>query len=282
MAKTLDYDPVDIRPRSSVTPADTLLLIVDDHDPDRHVVHHWLGATYHVLEAATGFRAAFLLRLYRPSCVVLSYPMIDMDTLAFVRACVHYQIPTVVLIKVGDGPNEAIRRWVYECIPKTHVTPAILQGSVRNAIDKGHYTPPPSVDDISDFDRLARTESPLGALLIVDDDPYLVASLTRSLRVPLRGYEIRAAYDASMAITDIQTVQPDLILLDIKLPGRVGWVVVEWLQNSVQTACIPFVVITGLMPPAVQARALACGAFACFEKPIAHRPLLEAITDALG
>jgi CheY-like chemotaxis protein len=110
----------------------------------------------------------------------------------------------------------------------------------------------------------------------------LVASLTRRLRLPLRGYEIRAAYDAATAITDMQHVRPDLILLDIKLPGGDGWLVAKWLQNSVQTACIPFVVITGLMPPAVQAQALAYGACACFEKPIVHHALLEAITDALG
>jgi CheY-like chemotaxis protein len=255
---------------------------VDDHDPDRRVIHSWLGVTYNVLEAATGFRAAFLLQLYRPDCVLLSYPMPDIDTFALVQTCVHYHIPTIILLKAGGEPNEAIRRGVYECIPKTHVTPAVLQGAVRNAIDKGCFTPPPAVDDIPDFDQLARSESPHGALLIVDDDPYLVASLTRRLRLPLRGYEIRAAYDAATAITDMQHVRPDLILLDIKLPGGDGWLVAKWLQNSVQTACSPFVVITGLMPPAVQAQALAYGACASFEKPIVHHALLEAITDALG
>lgn len=280
--KMIYRNHAEIRPHSSVALADTSLLVVDDHDLDRRVVQACLGATYRILEAATGFRAAFLLQLYRPNCVLLSYPMPDMDILTFVQACVNYHIPTVILSQAGDEPNEVVGYGVYECIPKMHMTPAVLQGAVRNALDKACFTPPPGADDIPGFDQSARTESPLGTLLIVDDDPYLVASLTRRLREPLRGYEIRAAYDASMAITDMQSVQPDLILLDIKLPGRDGWIVAEWLQNSVRTACIPFVVIAGLMPPAVQAKALECGAFACFEKPIEHRALLEVITDALG
>jgi two-component system cell cycle response regulator len=76
--------------------------------------------------------------------------------------------------------------------------------------------------------------------------------------------------------------QPDLVLLDISLPGGNGLMVAERLQNGAMTAGIPVIVLTASRQPGLRANALALGAVAFFEKPYDAHQLLAAIARALG
>ena len=138
--------------------------------------------------------------------------------------------------------------------------------------------PPPASDDSSCDEKLC-SQAWTPDLLIVEDDAFLVEALKRHLRP--RGYDIRSADAVELAIEQVKTSRPDLILLDVKLPGADGWWLAEWLQTSSETADIPLIVLTGLMQPDVQARAQAYGAFACLTKPMVTERLLSTIADAL-
>ncbi len=262
---------------------DTCLLVVDDNDLDRMRVRRLLDDRYRVVEADTDLCAEALLLLHRPDCVLLDYPIAGMDTLTFVETCAHYHIPVVMLTEgVHDDTIEAqqMQRRAHDWLPKAHVTKAALGRTVMNAVEKGTLTPYPDADGDHPVCKSPFTAVTIPKLLIVDDDEPLVAALKRSFRS--HGYHVRAVHDAAMTWPLARTYQPHLILLDIKLPFQDGWCVADQLRDAVETAHIPFIILTGIADPDLQAKAQAHEAFACFEKPCEQRDLLAAITAAVG
>jgi DNA-binding response OmpR family regulator len=116
-------------------------------------------------------------------------------------------------------------------------------------------------------------------ILIVDDD----ADLRNLLAVRLRErYDIAFAADCVSAVTVVRREQPDLILLDIGLPGGEGFLVMERLQAIAALAWIPVIVLTARVGDELERRALSLGARAFFRKPFQFAPVAAAIEDALG
>ena len=117
-------------------------------------------------------------------------------------------------------------------------------------------------------------------ILIVDDDQ----DLRRGLNIRLRanGYDTAFAQDAITAVSEARKENPDLIILDIGLPGGDGYVVMERLQSIASLACIPVIVVSARDPEANKERALNAGARAYFQKPADNEELLTAIVRALG
>jgi CheY-like chemotaxis protein len=117
-------------------------------------------------------------------------------------------------------------------------------------------------------------------ILIVEDDKRIIAAL--NIRLRAKGYDVCAAYDAPLAMTQAIAHRPDLALLDISMPGGDGFVVAERLRSNVDTASIPIIFITALKQPDLRERAQAVGAVALFEKPFESDDLVAAIEHALG
>jgi CheY-like chemotaxis protein len=169
------------------------------------------------------------------------------------------------------------------CVPKRYLTAAVLQAEIGTAVEKHLAWPPlfpPPVSGQAVLAQYFRAQPRAPDLLIVDDDANLVGALQRRLRP--QGYEMRSAYAVDQAIDSVKTSQPDLILLDIKLPVVSGWWLAEWLQASRDTAEIPVIVLTGLAAPEVEAQSQAYGVFACLTKPVVTATLLDTIKDALS
>jgi DNA-binding response OmpR family regulator len=117
-------------------------------------------------------------------------------------------------------------------------------------------------------------------ILIVEDD----ADIRRLLQLRLRTQQYESAFagDAVTALTIARKEQPDLILLDLGLPGGDGFVVLERLQQLAPLAGIPVIVVSARDPSASRERALAAGAVAFLPKPIDMDDLFGAVRDALG
>ncbi len=78
-------------------------------------------------------------------------------------------------------------------------------------------------------------------ILVIEDDPVLSRILARNLA--RRGVEVQVAASAEAALDLMGGWQPDLLVLDLELPGRTGWEVVRRLRASGRQ--IPVVIITG-------------------------------------
>jgi DNA-binding response OmpR family regulator len=118
-----------------------------------------------------------------------------------------------------------------------------------------------------------------GYLPVVDDDQ----DLRRGLNIRLRanGYETVFAQDAITAVSEARKNNPDLIILDIGLPGGDGFVVMERLSGLAALGCIPVIVLSARDPEANRERAMKAGAVAFLQKPADNQDLLSAIRNAL-
>jgi len=116
-----------------------------------------------------------------------------------------------------------------------------------------------------------------GRILIIDDDLDLQRGL--GIRLNAEGYEVIGAADAVSATTVARREKPDVIILDLGLPGGDGYVVMDRLK-SLLVGSIPVIVLTARDPATDRDRAKAGGAVAYFQKPVSNRALLSAIERA--
>jgi len=116
-------------------------------------------------------------------------------------------------------------------------------------------------------------------ILIVEDDKNIVMALNVRLRAA--GYQVIIAFDAVMALGMALKHRPDLVLLDISMPGGNGFMVAERLQNSTLTAGVPMMFLTASKQPGFKERAQELGAVGFFEKPYEAQELLDAIAKVL-
>ena len=108
-------------------------------------------------------------------------------------------------------------------------------------------------------------------VLVVDDDADTVELLTKRLRA--EGCHTSEAYDGEQALRQVEEYQPDLIILDIKMPKIDGYEVCRRLKGSEDTKLIPIIMLTvkGKIPDKV--RGLDIGADDYIPKPFDYREL---------
>jgi DNA-binding response OmpR family regulator len=116
-------------------------------------------------------------------------------------------------------------------------------------------------------------------ILIIEDDE----DMRRGLNIRLRAseYETAFAADAVMALSIAKKEAPDLILLDLGLPGGDGFTVLDRMKHIASLACTPVIVVSARDPKANEKRALEAGVEAFFQKPVDNDELLQAIQRAL-
>jgi len=91
-------------------------------------------------------------------------------------------------------------------------------------------------------------------VLVVDDDPVAVEMIAAFLPAP--DYVVMRAYSGNDALVMVQRKRPDLILLDLTMPGMNGFEVVAALHRNPETAHIPIVVVTARQITAADLAAL--------------------------
>ena len=116
-------------------------------------------------------------------------------------------------------------------------------------------------------------------ILIIEDD----SDMRRGLNIRLRAsnYDTAFASDAVMALSIAKKEAPDLILLDLGLPGGDGFLVLDRMKNIASLACTPVIVLSARDRQANEERALKAGAEAYFQKPVDNDQLIKAIQQAL-
>ncbi len=117
-------------------------------------------------------------------------------------------------------------------------------------------------------------------VLMVEDDPKI--ALAFGVRLKSMGYTVHTASDAIGAVTQARKVKPDVVVLDISLPGGDGFIVAERLNRMVETGATPIIIITASQRPDLRERAMRAGAVAFLQKPFQATTLADAIESALA
>lgn len=113
--------------------------------------------------------------------------------------------------------------------------------------------------------------------ILVCEDQDSIRKMIEAL-VQARGYDVVAVASGAKALDTAFTAPPDLVLLDLMLPGQYdGFEVCRRLRAEDSTRTIPIVVISALADDESRAKALAAGASAYYTKPFSPIALLKEI-----
>ena len=131
---------------------------------------------------------------------------------------------------------------------------------------KSKKAPPPSEDDI----RVA----------YVDDD----LELTRLVSVALEdeGWDVVTANDGEAGLELILVEQPDLVILDVMMPGLTGWEICKYLRSKPDWANTPILMLTGIGERMNALTAPLYGADAHLDKPFDIDELVETVRQLLA
>jgi two-component system KDP operon response regulator KdpE len=117
-------------------------------------------------------------------------------------------------------------------------------------------------------------------ILIVDDDPDVRQAM--NVRMKANGYDTVFAGDALAALSEARKQVPDLIILDLGLPGGDGYIVMERIKRYPALSVIPIIVVSARDVQSNRVRAIAAGASVYLRKPVDNAELLAIIRQALG
>src|SRR5215475_7933392 len=120
---------------------------------------------------------------------------------------------------------------------------------------------------------------PQARILVVDDEVRNV-KLMEAILAP-RGYTVITAYNGAEALQQVQWQRPDLILLDVMMPGMNGFEVCKILKDNADTRLIPVVIMTALGQVEDRIKGIEAGADDFLTKPVRRDELLARIRTSL-
>jgi DNA-binding response OmpR family regulator len=116
-------------------------------------------------------------------------------------------------------------------------------------------------------------------ILIIEDEQDIVKVLYKKLTD--NKFEVVWAQDAYAGVKSAHDEKPDLIILDLMLPAGGGLKTLQNIRNSLKTAFIPVIVLTGMKDEQYKKQVLEAGVEAYMEKPYDFSELLGVINKAL-
>jgi len=122
--------------------------------------------------------------------------------------------------------------------------------------------------------------STMARILIVEDNEMNRDMLTR--RLERRGYAVLEAVDGRQGLAVARAESPDLILMDMSLPGVDGWEAARQLKAAAATRAIPVIALTAHAMSDDRRKALDAGCDDYEAKPIELRRLLRKMETLLG
>ncbi|WP_404475009.1 response regulator [Vreelandella venusta] len=119
----------------------------------------------------------------------------------------------------------------------------------------------------------------MAKVLVVDDEPNIVLSL--EFLMEQAGFEVITAEDGEQALEQVNNTSPDLLLLDISLPGMSGFDVLERLRGQEATAQLPIIMLTAHGRDVEREKGMALGADDYITKPFSTQSLVEKVKALL-
>jgi len=169
-------------------------------------------------------------------------------------------------------------------------------GSVANWIDSGllkaHRTPGGhrrvAVADLLDFLREHEMPVPVQLetkptrVVVVDDEPAMTQMISKAIRAQHPDFEVAEAHDGFRAGAIVATLKPDVVILDLRMPGMDGFEVCQMIKSQEATRRATVIAVTAYPSEESNQRILSCGAKTCLPKPLDLDELVSEVEGAIS
>ena len=122
-------------------------------------------------------------------------------------------------------------------------------------------------------------QKPQHHVLIVDDDPEIIESIRFALSK--KGFEVSVARDGNQGVAFAETKHPDLVILDMMMPRRSGFLVLERLRQTTENP-VPVIMITANEGARHREYAEMLGVSDYISKPFTMDRLLNSVSNLLS
>jgi DNA-binding response OmpR family regulator len=119
-----------------------------------------------------------------------------------------------------------------------------------------------------------------GCIVVADDDP-IITDLVK-LRLGLAQYDVLAAHDAVAVLTMVRARRPDLVILDVQMPGGGGLSALSKIKADPETSTVPVMMMTGERNAETVLQAMEGGADDYLVKPFNPDVLLQRVSRLAG
>ncbi len=240
------------------------VLVVEDNEKNMKLFRDVLQATgYSTLEATTGEDAVELALSDEPALVLMDVQLPGIDG---IEALARLRARRANGLHPGAGADRAGDERRPRAVPRSRVRRLHLQADRRRRADPGR---PGALRSVA--------ERP-PKILVVDDVPENVR-LLEAVLAP-HGYEVVTASDGLEALELVAAEEPDLILLDVMMPGLDGYAVCTHLRANDDTAMLPVIMVTSSIGQE-KTKAIEAGADDFIPKPFNHDELLTRVRSLL-
>ena len=117
-------------------------------------------------------------------------------------------------------------------------------------------------------------------VLIAEDEPNIVESL--SFLLERAGFEVLVESDGREALQAARANVPDVLILDVMLPGLDGYEILRQLKSDDNTSALPVLMLTAKGQREDRETALKCGADLFITKPFSNAEIVEAVQNLAG
>lgn len=117
-------------------------------------------------------------------------------------------------------------------------------------------------------------------ILIIEDEPSIMTFASKLLEI--MGHRILRAEDGPMGLKALEEQTPDLVLLDLMIPGIDGWAIIRRMKETPRLAHIPVIVFSAFAEPSKIEAAKEMGVIEYLVKPLSASRLRETIEAVLG
>ncbi|MGJ5631772.1 PAS domain S-box protein [Nostoc sp. CALU 1950] len=180
-------------------------------------------------------------------------------------------IPAII-ISVVDERSKGLAQGAFEYLVKP-ITRTQLQATIDKLQHSAHSNPP-NLTGVPE----AVLDTPL--ILLAEDNQANIDTMSGYLEG--RGYHLILANNGQQAIDLVRVQRPDLIVMDIQMPGMDGLEAMRRIRNDRQFVHIPIIALTALAMPGDRETCLAAGANEYFTKPIKLKQLVTTIQQLLS
>ncbi|MBF0504407.1 MAG: response regulator [Candidatus Omnitrophica bacterium] len=243
------------------------LLVVDDEQGICEIIEKtfsYIG--FRVFSASTAKKALQVFRKEKPKIIFLDLMMPDRDGIDILKELRTID-PSVIVIIVTAKKDDKARQEVLELGAEEFITKPFSRNYLRDVVvQKMHKV----------LDQGGHMQTP--KLLIADDEAEFRATLKEFI-APRFNCDIEEAQSAEEALEKVKRLQPDVVLLDVKMPGLSGLDVIATMRQ----ACVisKIIVVSAWQSAEVVNKAISLGACDYISKPVSMAVLGDKLKGIL-